>query len=614
MTKTLTTDKLKNVLVGIACSAVTLSILLGIYLIRYDFFVKGLRYYNDAHKPMYQEITFPELSRREIVNLGSAHRITARLPLSSYLHFPQEKPPGITRIGIFGCSFTRGSETESGHNFPTFLQEKFRQAGMHHVEVINFGVGGYGMHHSYLLWQTLGQKYDLDTVIFMFFDFHKRRDSSFIYSRTRYGPVRARYILKDDGLELVEVLGQSLFEASTLYFQFIPRWRYLRYDRMSPTLIRSLFPVGRKLRFNPFYYLPNVSLEDEMVETYRRIFENLSGEVKHLIVVTNDELGERLSEEAFAPNLYFLRSQVGRNTDNFLYEAPAGHLSALGNKMRGEELFYLLTGEERPVIDRVEIFERMEAREKRLENLPKPLSAYKDVSISIGEQSVSTFVVNPTNKLKENFTEELDFKKHNVESLLQISLKDGIFFPLPFVLEHQEPLLISFRAGKQTVEVPIGHVDSDLRVIGRISLTPMNPEGNLEKHGPDWSFKLIAEEGRVAWALFETARKIKDVKILLRDQVIFTGNPEGNHQFQLQPAQPFMGELTYLRSRRGQWFNPDQMDQPSGNLDLVLTRSKRKTERYPTYLQYTFTKVEPSSFHETYLHPILKIRGQVNPV
>jgi len=295
--KTDTNHKIKNIRIGITCCAVTVSILLGIYLIRYQFFLNGLEHYKRTTSPDYKEREYLGLSQRQTIILGRAQQPSHEIK-NSYLNIAKEKQPGIIRIGFFGCSFTKGSETAIGYDFPSILQDRLRQVGVEHVEVINFGVGGYGMHSSYLLWKYLGQEYNLDYVIFTLFDFHVERDSSFISPGRSYMPIRARYILKNDRLELIEVLGQNRREAASIYHQIIPRWRYLRYDRVAPPFLRSLIPVGRELRFNPFYYLANVSEEDEILQTYLRLFEELSGKVKHLIVIVNDEFGVRLSEEA----------------------------------------------------------------------------------------------------------------------------------------------------------------------------------------------------------------------------------------------------------------------------------------------------------------------------
>ena len=171
---------------------------------------------------------------------------------TSYLFFPETKPDGVIRIGVFGCSFVEGAEALDGLDFPSLLRSEFERAGMDSVEVINFGVSGFGIHQSYLMWQVLGAKYDLDYTIFNFWNFHRERDNTFIQLGDSYGPLHARYILVEDRIELIDVVGIDWAEASARYFSLLPPWRYIRYDSKAPPLLRSVVPRYRFLP-NPLY-------------------------------------------------------------------------------------------------------------------------------------------------------------------------------------------------------------------------------------------------------------------------------------------------------------------------------------------------------------------------
>ncbi|HXV28414.1 MAG TPA: hypothetical protein VD913_05555, partial [bacterium] len=118
----------KNILAGLACFAVTTSLLFSVFAVRYHFFLKNLDdYYSWAKAPDVPDSEFPKLTGREMANLGYA-QTPAEHPPSSYINFPEEKKPGVIRIGTFGDSYTQGIEAAEGHDYPSFLQKHFKDA------------------------------------------------------------------------------------------------------------------------------------------------------------------------------------------------------------------------------------------------------------------------------------------------------------------------------------------------------------------------------------------------------------------------------------------------------------------------------------------------------
>ncbi|MBZ0302902.1 MAG: SGNH/GDSL hydrolase family protein [Anaerolineae bacterium] len=75
--------------------------------------------------------------------------------------------PGILRIAIFGDSFTHGDEVPFEDSWGQQLEVLLNESGIH-AEVINFGVGGYGMDQAFLRWQRIGRQYAPDVVLFGF--------------------------------------------------------------------------------------------------------------------------------------------------------------------------------------------------------------------------------------------------------------------------------------------------------------------------------------------------------------------------------------------------------------------------------------------------------------
>jgi lysophospholipase L1-like esterase len=80
------------------------------------------------------------------------------------------KPPGVTRLLVFGDSFVFGLGVDEEHLFTTVLQELLNGAGRGRYEVINLGVSGYSTDQEYLLLQELGVELAPDLVLLVVCD------------------------------------------------------------------------------------------------------------------------------------------------------------------------------------------------------------------------------------------------------------------------------------------------------------------------------------------------------------------------------------------------------------------------------------------------------------
>ena len=97
-----------------------------------------------------------------------------------FLDFPQKKKAKVIRIGTFGDSQTYGKEVQKGESYPEQLQDLFNQFSSDtKVEVLNFGVSGYGFQRNFLFWEEYAKKYNLDYILFGPFGFQPERDLSF---------------------------------------------------------------------------------------------------------------------------------------------------------------------------------------------------------------------------------------------------------------------------------------------------------------------------------------------------------------------------------------------------------------------------------------------------
>ena len=80
----------------------------------------------------------------------------------SYGEIPRN---GTIRISLFGDSFTNGAEVSDGETWGEYTGAALRERGQA-VEVLNFGVNGYGMDQAYLRWRYTGIRYKPTVVVF----------------------------------------------------------------------------------------------------------------------------------------------------------------------------------------------------------------------------------------------------------------------------------------------------------------------------------------------------------------------------------------------------------------------------------------------------------------
>ena len=119
---------------------------------------------------------------------------------------PQE---GIARIALFGDSFTHGDGVLFDQTWGALLQENLREKGIN-AEVLNFGVGGYGMDQAFLRWEKDGKRYQPGIVVFGLQPENIKRNLNIIrqlYFLSSVSPfTKPRFVLKEDNsLELINV-------------------------------------------------------------------------------------------------------------------------------------------------------------------------------------------------------------------------------------------------------------------------------------------------------------------------------------------------------------------------------------------------------------------------
>jgi hypothetical protein len=131
---------------------------------------------------------------------------TNSLGMRAAREFSEAPPADTIRIAAFGDSFTAGADVKDDevwtHALETALLDRHIRA-----EVLNFGVGGYGMDQAYLRWQNAGSGLSADIIIFGFQPENLQRNVSVfrpIYARKTGIPLsKPRYTLQGEELVLL---------------------------------------------------------------------------------------------------------------------------------------------------------------------------------------------------------------------------------------------------------------------------------------------------------------------------------------------------------------------------------------------------------------------------
>ncbi len=119
--------------------------------------------------------------------------------------YSQLPPADHLRIALFGDSFTAGDDVSDAEVWGGRLEQLLLNAGIR-AEVLNFGVGAYGMDQAYLRWLHQGKAFEPDIVIFgLQPDNLKRNLNIFRQLMNRSGPplTKPRFALADGGLDLL---------------------------------------------------------------------------------------------------------------------------------------------------------------------------------------------------------------------------------------------------------------------------------------------------------------------------------------------------------------------------------------------------------------------------
>lgn len=112
------------------------------------------------------------------------------------------KPAGVYRIAVLGDSYAEAAQVDQTETFWAVLEEQLQQclpAGYQGIEVINFGVSGYGTAQELQMLRHYVHEYEPDLVLLAFLSANDIRNNSRALEPAKSRPF---FILEDDQLVL----------------------------------------------------------------------------------------------------------------------------------------------------------------------------------------------------------------------------------------------------------------------------------------------------------------------------------------------------------------------------------------------------------------------------
>lgn len=119
---------------------------------------------------------------------------------------PRAVPEGALRVGLFGDSFIHGDDVAYADSLAGALAAAGERGG-HPIEVLNFGVPGYGMDQALLRYRKLGRTAELAVVVLGFQSENVNRNVNLVRSlmwwKTGLPFSKPRFVPDEDRLRLV---------------------------------------------------------------------------------------------------------------------------------------------------------------------------------------------------------------------------------------------------------------------------------------------------------------------------------------------------------------------------------------------------------------------------
>lgn len=478
---------------------------------------------------------------------------------SSFHHFPLQKKKGTLRIGCFGDSFTYGDEVGSSADYPSLLQKQLNEGGSKSYEVLNFGAPGYSFTQTFLMLETMVERYDLDYILLGPGDFFREREITFKYFYGKIPVHHSRYVLKDGGIELLDLsLAEKLKDGD-----FLPSLKVLRYDRRPPAFLQALLLPGREL-VNPFYYQKKLSLYEETQELYRHLFMKLPTRP----IFLSSQLGDILHLfSQHVPQGEAQHNYFGEERFTYFPYKRRLHFSPLGNRNLARVYEAMLTQKKKWFYDEVE----MNWIKKASALVLSPIDVDK-VSMEIRGQEVGEFIPQSAMNQGDRPFKSLGdlLKERKIQSLLFFqddSAPGNLVKVLPLNFTVATTVTFTLQINQENFPLNQGMI---LAQTPGVYLFPLQGALRLA-HEKNQSPLSLSDE----WPSFVHAKKGAAISLLLNGRPILKGemHPQGIFFY------PLEGEFWTLVADRHFWPEDKNMLNQTHLLDLIFSHDKKEQRK-----------------------------------
>lgn len=193
------------------------------------------------------------------------------------INYTINKKTNTLRVALLGDSYIYGAEASFENTIGHYLESNLRENNID-AEVLNFGVGAYGMDQAYLSWKKTAYKFKPDIVVFGFQPENAARNVNLIralYSKKEALPFfKPRFVLDGKTITLINT-PTPIPDSLPAKLKNMAAWNFSKYETFyNPDDYRDAFWLKSKIvsygldllaenRFNiyenerPFYSLDN---------------------------------------------------------------------------------------------------------------------------------------------------------------------------------------------------------------------------------------------------------------------------------------------------------------------------------------------------------------------
>lgn len=299
--------------------------------------------------------------------LYAYNSLGARTNPAAPVELPSVPVPSTLRIVLVGDSYTHGDEVAFENTWGHLLQEKLKESGIE-AEVINLGVGGYGIDQAYLRWLDRGADLSPSVVILGLQMENVERNMNLL--KPLYQPntglpfSKPRFILGDGELRLVNsptlppeelpgILDNTQAWDLAAYEHFLgPRDYQPRFCSKSKLAALAL-EIASPMEAEPYFYDPGkepAELTLRVIQTFKRRVEANGSRflIVHIPIILDVVKLKLGRQPVYADLLAGIEAdnEVVRTEDKligatgwtslFRLFMPRGHYSPRGNELIAE--------------------------------------------------------------------------------------------------------------------------------------------------------------------------------------------------------------------------------------------------------------------------------------